>query len=56
MPASKLLLPPATAYFFFGLVTRDPRRALSTLDNAHRAHRPFLVGGDGGDVALLQRT
>ena len=31
-----------------------PEWALSTLDDARGAHRLFLIGGDGRDVAFLQ--
>ena len=37
-----------------GLVTRGRKLALSTLDDAHRAHRLLFIGSDGCDVAFLQ--
>jgi hypothetical protein len=49
-----LLLPTAYCLLSFGLGTRDRERVLSTLDDAHRAHRLFFIGGNGRDVAFLQ--
>src|SRR5258705_1211393 len=46
LPASCFLLP-AYCLLFIGLGTRDRGWALSTLNDAHRAHRLFLIGGNG---------
>ena len=55
-PPRDFLLATASCLLFLGLGTRDPGWVLSTFYDALRAHRLFLVGGNGGDVAFLQRT